>query len=133
MAGDARRPKGFGAISLALGGIASGFLAAACCALPMLLASTGLGSAWLVGIAVPAAPYRLWFVAFGAISLVAGGVLLALLSRLFVEAGAQVKSREARRALLDAVGEVTAVQVVEPIQAELDRLVAAREVVAKAR
>ena len=25
----------------------------------------------------PAAPYRLWFVAFGAISLVAGGVLLA--------------------------------------------------------
>ena len=77
MAGDARRPKGFGAISLALGGIASGFLAAACCALPMLLASAGLGSAWLVGIAVPAAPYRLWFVAFGAISLVAGGVLLA--------------------------------------------------------
>ena len=43
----------------------------------MLLASAGLGSAWLVGIAVPAAPYRLWFVAFGAISLVAGGVLLA--------------------------------------------------------
>lgn len=77
MAGDARRPKGFGAISLALGGIASGFLAAACCALPMLLASAGLGSAWLVSIAVPAAPYRLWFVAFGAISLVAGGVLLA--------------------------------------------------------
>ena len=69
MAGDARRPKGFGAISLALGGIASGFLAATCCALPMLLASAGLGSAWLVGIAVPAAPYRLWFVA--------GGVLLA--------------------------------------------------------
>lgn len=77
MAGDARRPKGLGAISLALGGIASGFLAATCCALPMLLASAGLGSAWLVGIAVPAAPYRLWFVAFGAISLVAGGVLLA--------------------------------------------------------
>ena len=77
MAGDARRPKGFGAISLALGGIASGFLAATCCALPMLLASAGLGSAWLVGIAVPAAPYRLWFVAFGAISLAAGGVLLA--------------------------------------------------------
>ena len=43
----------------------------------MLLASAGLGSAWLVGIAVPAAPYRLWFVAFGAISLLAGGVLLA--------------------------------------------------------
>lgn len=43
----------------------------------MLLASAGLGSAWLVGIAVPAAPYRIWFVAIGAISLLAGGVLLA--------------------------------------------------------
>lgn len=77
MAGDPGRPKGFGAISLAVGGIASGFVAATCCALPMLLASAGLGSAWLVGIAVPAAPYRLWFVAFGVISLLAGGVLLA--------------------------------------------------------
>ena len=77
MAGDARRPRGIGAISLTLGGITSGFLAATCCALPMLLASAGLGSAWLVGIAIPAEPYRLWFVAFGAISLVAGGVLLA--------------------------------------------------------
>jgi len=77
LTGDLRRPKGIGAISLTLGGIASGFIAATCCALPMLLASAGIGSAWLVGIAVPAAPYRLWFVAFGVISLVAGGILLA--------------------------------------------------------
>ena len=74
---NARRPKGIGAISLTLGGIASGFAAASCCALPMLLASAGIGSAWLAGIAIPAAPYRLWLVAFGVISLVAGGLLLA--------------------------------------------------------
>lgn len=64
---------------------------------------------------------------------IAGGVLLALLSRVFVEAGARVKARQARKALTDAVGEVTAVEIVEPIQAELDRLVAAREAVEKAR
>ncbi len=64
---------------------------------------------------------------------VVGGIALALLSRLFVEAGAQVKARQARKALTDAIGEVTAVEVVEPVQGELDRLVAAREAVAKAR
>ena len=64
---------------------------------------------------------------------VVGGVVLALLSRVFVEAGARVKARQARRALMDAVGTVTAVEVVEPIQAELDRLAAARTAVAKAR
>ena len=63
---------------------------------------------------------------------IAGGVLLALLSRVFVEAGAQVKARQARRALTESVAGVTAVKVVEPIQAELDRLVAAREAVQRA-
>ena len=63
---------------------------------------------------------------------IAGGVLLALLSRVFVEAGAQVKARQARKALTESVAGVTAVEVVEPIQAELDRLVAAREAVQRA-
>ena len=57
----------------------------------------------------------------------------ALLSRVFVEAGARVKARQARKALTDSIAEVTAVEVVGPIQAELDRLVAAREATAKAR
>lgn len=64
---------------------------------------------------------------------VVGGIVLALLSRVFVEAGARVKARRARKVLTDAVGAVTATEVVEPIQAELDRLVAAREAVARAR
>lgn len=63
----------------------------------------------------------------------AGGIVLALLSRVFVEAGARVKARQARKALTDSIAEVTAVEVVGPIQAELDRLVAAREATAKAR
>ena len=63
----------------------------------------------------------------------AGGIVLALLSRVFVEAGARVKARQARKALTDSIAEVTAVEVVGPIQAELDRLVAAREETAKAR
>ena len=58
---------------------------------------------------------------------IVGGVALALLSRVFVEAGARVKARQARKALTDAVADVTAVEVVEPIQAELDRLAAARD------
>lgn len=62
-----------------------------------------------------------------------GGVLLALLSRLFVEAGARVKARQARRALTDAVGAVTATEVVEPVRAELERLRAAREAIARVR
>jgi len=77
LARNARQPKAIAALSLTLGGIASGFAAASCCALPMLLASAGIGSAWLGVIAVPAAPYRLWFVAFGALALIAGALLLA--------------------------------------------------------
>ncbi|WP_282006564.1 GTPase [Propioniciclava sinopodophylli] len=63
---------------------------------------------------------------------IAGGVVLALLSRVFVEAGAQVKARQARKELIDAISEVTAVEVVPPIQAELDRLTAAREAAKRA-
>ncbi len=63
---------------------------------------------------------------------IAGGVVLALLSRVFVEAGAQVKARQARKELTDAISEVTAVEVVQPIQAELDRLTAAREAAKRA-
>ena len=63
---------------------------------------------------------------------VVGGVALALLSRVFVEAGARVKARQARKALTDAVAEVTAVEVVEPMRAELDRLAAARDAARRA-
>jgi mercuric ion transport protein len=47
-----------GATLLAAGGLAAAFGAASCCALPLLLGSLGLGSAWLGGLALLAAPYR---------------------------------------------------------------------------
>ena len=63
----------------------------------------------------------------------AAGIVLSLVSRLFVEVGARTKSSRARRALVDRVAEVTATEVVAPVQKELDRLAGAREAVARAR
>jgi mercuric ion transport protein len=42
----------------------------------MLLASVGIGSAWLAGIAMTALPYRAPLLGIGALCLVAGAVLL---------------------------------------------------------
>lgn len=69
-------PKGLGTASLTLGGIAAGFGVAACCALPMLLASVGIGSAWLAGIAMTTLPYRVPLLAIGALCLLASAALL---------------------------------------------------------
>lgn len=71
-----RRPTGIGAVSLALGGIAAAFGVAACCALPFLLASAGIGATWLGGIGIVAAPYRTPLLAVGALCLLAGAVML---------------------------------------------------------
>lgn len=71
-----RRPTGIGAVSLAMGGIVAAFGVAACCALPFLLASAGIGAAWLGGIAVVTAPYRTPLLAVGALCLLVGAVLL---------------------------------------------------------
>jgi mercuric ion transport protein len=65
-----------GALILAAGGLAAAFGAASCCALPLLLGSLGLGSAWLVTVAWFAAPYRLALLAVAIICLVSGGVVL---------------------------------------------------------
>jgi len=51
--------KQTGALLLALGGIATAFGAASCCALPLLLGSLGLGGAWLIAVAWIADPHRL--------------------------------------------------------------------------
>src|SRR5262249_32849509 len=48
-----------GALLLAVGGLAAAFGAASCCALPILLSSFGLGTAWLVAVAWVAAPHRI--------------------------------------------------------------------------
>lgn len=67
---------GSGAVLLTAGGLVAAFGAAACCGLPIVLASIGLGSAWLVSPAYLAAPYQTLLVAIAAICLAAGAVLL---------------------------------------------------------
>ena len=59
-AASERRPAhDTGALLIAAGGLAAAFGAASCCALPVLLGSFGLGSAWLAGIAWLAAPHQI--------------------------------------------------------------------------
>jgi mercuric ion transport protein len=43
---------------LVAGGLVSAFGAASCCAIPLLLGSLGLASAWLGSLALLAGPYR---------------------------------------------------------------------------
>jgi mercuric ion transport protein len=71
-----RSVRDAGATVLTLSGVAAAFGVASCCGLPFLLATIGVSSAWLVGIATLAAPHRPLLLALGAICLVAGGVLL---------------------------------------------------------
>ena len=69
-------PRGIGPAALTLGGITAAFGVAACCALPLLLTSAGLGAAWLGGIGAAAAPYHTPLLMIGALCLVAGAALL---------------------------------------------------------
>jgi mercuric ion transport protein len=65
-----------GATLLVVGGLASAFGAASCCALPLLVGSLGLAGAWLGGLALLAGPYRPALLAVAVVGLVAGGGLL---------------------------------------------------------
>ena len=69
--------KETGALLLAIGGLAAAFGAASCCAIPMLLGSLGLGSAWLAGVAIVAAPHRIALITAAAVCLVGAGAGLA--------------------------------------------------------
>lgn len=70
-----------GAALLAIGGIAGAFGVAACCALPILLASLGIGAAWLGGVASITAPYRDLLLWLSALSLAASAILLFRMQR----------------------------------------------------
>ncbi|MGH7093719.1 MAG: hypothetical protein ACREFB_09325 [Stellaceae bacterium] len=61
-----------GALLLAAGGLAAAVGAASCCALPILLSSLGLGSAWLFTVAWFAAPHRIALL-IAAVACLAGG------------------------------------------------------------
>lgn len=63
---------------------------------------------------------------------VVGGVVLSLLSRVGVEVGARLKARSARGILMTSIGDVTRADVLDPVQAELDRLKRARDAVHRA-
>ncbi len=56
--------------------MAAAFGVASCCALPFLLATAGLGTAWLYGVAVLAAPHRGVLLAVAAVCLAGGTILL---------------------------------------------------------
>lgn len=59
------------------GGVLASFGAAACCALPLGLASAGLGTAWLGSISPIVAPYRTPLLIIAALLLLAGAARLA--------------------------------------------------------
>src|SRR3546814_14987580 len=65
-----------GAVLLTVSGISAAFGVAACCALPIFLATAGIGTAWLAGIASIAAPYREIWIVISALSLLISAFLL---------------------------------------------------------
>lgn len=73
---DDRPTGGSSAVVLTAAGLAAAFGVASCCGLPFLLATAGLGTAWLGGIAHMAAPHRIFLLAAATICLVGAAVLL---------------------------------------------------------
>ena len=61
---------------LTVAGLAAAFGVAACCALPLLLISLGLGTAWLGSVASFAEPNRNLLLMFAALTLSAGAFVL---------------------------------------------------------
>jgi mercuric ion transport protein len=73
----ARQPASWsGAALVTLGGLAAAFGVASCCALPLLLTTIGVSTAWLGGVALVAAPHRGALLIVGALCLAGGGALL---------------------------------------------------------
>jgi mercuric ion transport protein len=71
-----RPGRDVGAVLLTLGGLGAAFGVASCCGLPFLLATAGLGTAWLGGFALLAAPHRVFLLAAATLCLVVAAVLL---------------------------------------------------------
>lgn len=87
---EADRPtRARGAAALTLGGIVAAFGVASCCALPILLTTAGMSTAWLGGIASLAAPYRTMLLCLSALSLIGGAILLGRIQHRAMIAGPQ--------------------------------------------
>jgi len=65
-----------GTLFLVTAGLAAAFGAASCCALPLLLGTVGIGSAWLATVAWVAAPHRVALLVAAIVFLAAGGAML---------------------------------------------------------
>lgn len=68
--------RGAGALVLTAAGVVAAFLVASCCGLPFLLATAGLGTAWLSGFALMAAPHRTVLLTAATACLVGAAALL---------------------------------------------------------
>lgn len=73
---DTGPARGAGAVLATLVGLLASFGLASCCALPIILATFGLGTAWLGGIALFATAHRPLLLAVAAICLAGGALLL---------------------------------------------------------
>lgn len=71
--------KSTGAVTLAVGGVASAFALAACCAVPALLAGVGLGAVWLQPIVSISQPHAQILTVVSAAALI-GSVALVIRS-----------------------------------------------------
>lgn len=87
--GADRPAQARGATLFTVGGIAAAFGVASCCALPILLTTAGLGTAWLGGVATLAAPHRTLLLCLSALSLVGGAVLLGREQQRAISCGAE--------------------------------------------
>lgn len=88
-----------------------------------------VGGPFLIGLGLPipevrwaGMPLASWLLLLG----LGGGLLLTLVGRGLVALGASGQARSAERQLSAAVGAVIATDIIDPVQAELDRLAAAR-------
>lgn len=76
--------SGTGSVLLTAGGLAAAFGVASCCGLPFLLATAGLGTTWLTGFALMAAPHRSILLIVSAACLAGGAALFWRQRRLAV-------------------------------------------------
>jgi mercuric ion transport protein len=96
-----RDPKSSGAVALAAGGIASASALAACCALPFLLVSLGLGAGWLMPVAAVTQPYTTMLTVLSVLAL-AGSVILVVRAGRTCEPGSLCARPAFRRSIIVA-------------------------------
>jgi len=94
--------RGTGALLIAAAGLAAAFGAASCCALPVLLGSVGLGSAWLAGVVWLAAPHQIALLIVAVVCLASGGAVFLWHRRAAACAPSAVCSRPITTVLLSS-------------------------------